>query len=64
MFPRVLKEAAAVLCIPLTMIFTKSLSEGALLVDWRLANIVLIFKKGNKASPCNYRFQSPQIYCS
>ena len=40
LLPRVLKEAAAVFCIPLTVIFTKSLSEGSLSVDWKLANII------------------------
>jgi len=45
----------AVLCIPLTIIFTKSLSEGALPVDWKLANII---QKENKASPCSYQLVS------
>ena len=33
-FPRVLKEAAVVLSVPLTIIFTKSLSEGQILYQW------------------------------
>ena len=41
--------------IPLSIIFKKSLSEGRLPLDWKVANIVPIFKKGNKSSPCNYR---------
>ena len=52
---RVLKEAAAVISVPLTIIFMKSLSKGKLLIDWKLATIIPIFKKGNKALPCNYR---------
>ena len=53
--PRVLKEAAVELCIHLSIIFKKSLSEGKLPADWKVANIVPIYKKGNKSSPCNYR---------
>jgi len=53
--PRVLKEAAVELCILLSIIFKKSLSEGKLPADWKVANIIPIYKKGNKSSPCNYR---------
>ena len=53
--PRVLKEAAAEISIPLSIIFKKSLSEGRLPPDWKVATIIPIFKKGNKSSPCNYR---------
>ena len=53
--PRVLKEAATEISVPLSIIFKKSLSEGKLPVDWKMATIIPIFKKGNKASPCNYR---------
>ena len=35
--PRVLKEAAAELCIPLSILFKKSLSEGKLPADWKVA---------------------------
>ena len=38
--PRVLKEAAVELCIPLSIIFKKSLSEGKLPADWKVANII------------------------
>ena len=33
--PRVLREAAAQLCIPLTILFKRSLNEGLLPEDWK-----------------------------
>jgi len=36
-------------------VFKKSLSEGKLPADWKVANIIPIYKKGNKSSPRNYR---------
>jgi hypothetical protein len=39
----------------LTLIFQQSLDTGAIPDDWRLANIVPVFKKGNRATPSNYR---------
>ena len=38
--PRVLKEAAIELSIPLSMIFQKSLSESKLPLDWKEATII------------------------
>ena len=46
--PRVLKKAAADISIPLSIIFKKSLCEGRLPLDWEVATIIPIFKKGNK----------------
>ena len=37
------------------MIFRKSLDTGAVPRLWRQANVVPIFKKGNKAESSNYR---------
>ena len=45
--PRILKETACITCIPLTIIFRKSLSTAVIPDDWKLANIVPIFKKEN-----------------
>ena len=40
---------------PLTVLFNKSLDKGVLPSEWKLAEIVAIFKKGKKTSPNNYR---------
>ena len=50
-----LKELAQQLSLPLSMIFKKSLDEGIVPQDWRLANVVPLYKKGDKSSPGNYR---------
>ena len=40
---------------PLKVIFTQSLQTGQVPQEWRDANITPLFKKGNRASPNNYR---------
>ena len=42
--PLILKEAAAQLCIPLSMFFRRLFDEGHLPDDWKRANIVPVFK--------------------
>jgi hypothetical protein len=37
------------------LIFTKSLKTGDIPKDWKTANVTPIFKKGIRASVCNYR---------
>ena len=50
--PRVLREAAAQLCVPLTILFKISLDdEGLLPEDWKRANAIPIFKKGEISDP-------------
>ena len=39
---------------PLTIIFNKSLQEGVVPEDWRVANFILIFKKGAHSNPIIY----------
>ena len=51
--PLALKEAAAQLCMPLSMLFRRSLDEEFLPDDWKRANIVPVFKKGVSSDPGN-----------
>ena len=50
-----LKEGAPWLAEPLTQLYNLSLQSGVLPRDWRRANVTLVFKKGDKHSPSNYR---------
>ncbi|KAJ7411073.1 hypothetical protein WISP_104418 [Willisornis vidua] len=43
---RTLKELADVIARPLSMIFERSQESGEVPVDWKLANVVPVFKKG------------------
>jgi len=54
-YPRLLKEGAAELAVPLVAIFNKSLADGALPLNWASANITPVFKEGNKHHDSNYR---------
>ncbi|CAM5077630.1 unnamed protein product [Eretmochelys imbricata] len=53
--PRILKELAHAIASPLARIFNESVNSGVVSYDWRIANIVPIFKKGKKSDPGNYR---------
>ncbi|CAM4611597.1 unnamed protein product [Caretta caretta] len=53
--PRILKELAQEIASPLARIFNESVNSGVVPYDGRIANIVLIFKKGKKRDPGNYR---------
>ena len=52
---RLLKETADQIAPSLTMLFSKSLRLGVFAGDWKLANIVPIFKKGKRDVAENYR---------
>ena len=52
---RILKHCCDEIAPILTVIFTQSLSSGNLPDDWLMANVTPIFKKGDRASPTNYR---------
>jgi len=54
-YPRLLREARHEIAAPLAMIFASSLSTGVIPDDWRVANVVPLFKKGNRDNPGNYR---------
>ncbi|KAK4825217.1 hypothetical protein QYF61_025489 [Mycteria americana] len=53
--PRVLKELAEVLTKPLSILYQQSWLTGEVPVDWRLANVMPIYKKGWKEDPGSLR---------
>ena len=53
--PHVLRECCEEMAVPLYMIFKKSLDEGRILEDWKMARVTPIFKKGSKNQAGNYR---------
>ena len=53
--PRILKECAHEIAPALTFIFQMSLDTGILPLDWKQANVVPIFKKGDRSKASNYR---------
>ena len=52
---RVLKECSTVLVPILANIFQKSIDTGSIPDDWLTANVVAVFRKGDKHDPSNYR---------
>ncbi|GAB0208992.1 mitochondrial enolase superfamily member 1 [Grus japonensis] len=55
MHPRVLRELADVIARPPSIIFERSWRTGEVPEDWRKANVTLVFRKGKKEAPGNYR---------
>jgi len=53
--PRMLKETASTIAAPLTRLFNLSMQKGIFPHIWKQANVIPIFKKGEKSSPKNYR---------
>ncbi|GAB0175699.1 mitochondrial enolase superfamily member 1 [Grus japonensis] len=53
--PRVLRELVEMLPKPLSSIYQQSSLTREIPVDWRLANVTSIYKKGRKEDPENYR---------
>ena len=53
--PKILHDFANILAEPLADIFNKSLETSTVPRDWQTANVVPIFKKGEKYKPSNYR---------
>ncbi|KFO83325.1 hypothetical protein N320_00554, partial [Buceros rhinoceros silvestris] len=53
--PRILRELAEVLTKPLSIIYQQSWLMGEVPVDWSLANVTPLHKKGWKENPGNYR---------
>jgi len=58
MHPRVLRELADVVAQSLSIIFHRSWTTGEVPEDWRKAIVTLVFKKGKKEDPGNYRLLS------
>ncbi|KAK4807474.1 hypothetical protein QYF61_008242 [Mycteria americana] len=53
--PRVLKELADITVGPLSIVYQRSQESGEVPTDWKLANIIPIYKKGMREDPGNYR---------
>jgi len=53
--PRMLKETANYFSVPLARLLNLSLQEGVFPQVWKQANVIPIFKKGDKSLPKNYR---------
>ncbi|GAB0181608.1 mitochondrial enolase superfamily member 1 [Grus japonensis] len=53
--PRALRELAEVLAKPLSIIYQQSWLTREVPVDWRLANVMPLHKKGQKENLGNYR---------
>ena len=59
-----LKELSYEITPILTKIFISPLHQGVLPAEWKSANVIPIFKKGDRTNTCNYRPVSlPSIYC-
>jgi hypothetical protein len=50
-----LKEITNEISYPLTIVLSKSLEEGLIPEDWKLANVSPVFKKGSRGQVGNYR---------
>lgn len=52
---RMLKETRNTICVPLTIIFKRSLQETVYPVSWKDSHVMPLFKKGDKNTVSNYR---------
>jgi len=54
-YARVLRETEKELAFPLSIIFCRSVSQNEIPTDWKRANVVPIFKKGERGKVENHR---------
>ena len=59
--PSILKELADVMAGLLSIIYQRSWESGVVPADWKLANIIPVYKKGIREDPGNYRPVSPTL---
>lgn len=52
---KILKTTTAISSQILRIIFTQSISEGALPIDWKISKVTQVFKSGKRSDPSNYR---------
>ena len=52
---RLLKETASIIVPSICKLFNKSLEQGTVPQDWKLANVVPVYKKSDKEHTENYR---------
>ncbi|CAB3994070.1 Hypothetical predicted protein [Paramuricea clavata] len=52
---RILKETAQQIAPSLTLLFNKSINSGVVPDEWKLANVVPVYKRGEKEDVQNYR---------
>ena len=50
-----LKETAESICIPLSILYSRSLDTGILPDGWKRGHLTPVYKKGSRSSPNNYR---------
>ena len=62
--PKLLIECKDELCYPLTKIFQISLENTELPRQWKISDVVPIYKSGDKQKPENYRPISLNSICS
>ena len=55
---RILKNFGVHLAPTLTAIYNQTVLQGVLPDDWKCANVMPLFKKGNRVDPGNYRLVS------
>jgi len=53
--PRVMRELVEVLTKALSIVYQQSWLTGEVPADWRLANVTLIYKEGQKEDTGNHR---------
>ena len=53
--PKILKETVEQISTPLAHVFTMSLQEETVPLEWKEANIIPLFKKGSRNKSVNYR---------